>query len=208
MGKGLCIVITAGPTREAIDPVRFISNRSTGVMGYEIAAEVERRGHYPILISGPVNLPLPKNIKCIFVETCLQMKKAVEENFKSADCLIMSAAVADYYVENASLEKMKKQECILNLKRNPDILAEMGRKKEERIIVGFTVETEDLRRNMLEKIKKKNLDLLVGTYILPEPFGDRRVSVIIMHKDGKVEEIGDSTKREIAVCLLDRIEAL
>lgn len=204
------ILITAGPTREHIDPVRFISNSSTGFFGYQIASEAVRRGHKVTLISGPVCLVPPKGAKFIPVVSALEMKKAVEKYFPGSDCLIMSAAVADYRPAATFSRKIKKNRCRLDLKleRNPDILAEVAKKKGNRIVIGFALETEGLEKNAGRKLKEKNLDYIIAASINTgrSPFGDRKIPVVMISKAGRVLPAVNSKKR-LARIILDKAEA-
>lgn len=208
--KRLDILVSAGPTREPIDPVRFISNRSTGFLGYEIAREAKRRGHRVILISGPTSLAKPKGVPSIDVVTALQMKKALERNFRRCDCLIMAAAVSDFQVEECAKSKIKrrKKEITLRLKQNPDILRGFGRKKGKRMLVGFALETENLKKNALSKLRTKNLDLIVATQMKTKsyPFGPTRMDALMIDKKGHLQRKKGATKRQLSRILLDAIE--
>ncbi len=206
----LRILITAGPTKEYIDPVRFISNSSTGFFGYQIAAEAARRGHKVTLISGPVCLIPPKKAKFIPVVSALEMKKAVEKHFPGSDCLIMSAAVADYRPVTVSPQKIKKEKgpLTLKLKRNPDILSIIARKKKNRVVIGFALETGGLKKNAEKKLKGKNLDYIVAVAINNKkcPFGDQKIPVTIISRTGKIETLV-SDKKSLSRIILDKAEA-
>ncbi|SMB93363.1 Phosphopantothenate-cysteine ligase [Desulfonispora thiosulfatigenes DSM 11270] len=171
--KGVSILITAGPTRELIDPVRYITNRSSGKMGYAIARVAKERGADVTLISGPTNLPRPEGIKFIQIETALEMFTKVKENFASNNIVIKAAAVADYRPKNIANQKIKKSDgdMHIELERNPDILAFLGEQKGDKILVGFAAETNDLTQNALTKLKKKNLDLIVANDVSQEGAG-------------------------------------
>lgn len=186
------ILVTAGPTREFIDPIRFISNPSTGAFGYEIADAALRRGHKVVLISGPTHSSPPKGAKYIPVVTALDMKAAVEKYYPFVDCLIMVGAVSDYRPAKYISRKIRKtrKRLIVELKRNPDILFELGRRKEDRILVGFSLETEDLIKNAKQKLKLKNLDLIVSSLFNKRnpPFGDQRIRTVIIDREGKIEK--------------------
>lgn len=211
---GLKILVTAGPTREPIDPVRYITNRSSGKMGYAIAKMAKRRGAEVILISGPTNLspPTGKNIKVHWVETAEQMREKVLESWSDCDVIIKAAAVVDFGVEKPSSSKIKKDRASmeLKLKRNPDILAELGSKKGEKIIVGFAAETEDLIENALEKLKKKNLDMIVANDVSRKDagFGTDTNAAILLCKDGTRQQTGLIKKDELANLILDKIKTL
>lgn len=162
--KGKKILVTAGPTHEKIDPVRFFGNHSTGKMGYAIAKVAADNGAEVKLISGPVHLKLEhKNIEIISVESALQMYDEVERNFDSCDVAIMTAAVADYRPEQVAAQKIKKEDELLNLKliKNPDILKEMGKRKKHQLLIGFALETQNAVENAQKKLTKKNADLIV-----------------------------------------------
>ncbi len=212
--KPMRILVTAGPTREFIDPVRFISNLSTGSMGYAISGEAARRNHKVTLISGPVDITPPKNIKTINVITAQQMFAAVKAEFKNSDCLIMSAAVADFSPRKTLTNKMKKKtlprQYILQLKQNPDILKWAGGRKAARLIIGFCMESEALIKNAKDKLKNKRADIVVANKINKNTsaFGRGLTKVSILQKNGHMLNIGPSKKAKIADILLDKIEAL
>jgi len=161
--KNLNILISAGPTYEAIDPVRFIGNHSTGKMGYALANEAQKRGANVQLISGPVSLKTPENVERIDVKSTLEMKNEITKRFGKIDVLIMSAAVADYEPKNLALNKIKKQdqEISIQLKKTPDILKALAKSKKKQIVIGFALETENGIENAYEKMKRKNLDAIV-----------------------------------------------
>ena len=158
------ILVTAGPTREALDPVRFLSNRSTGKMGYSIAAVAAERGHAVRLISGPVVLEAPAGVVLSRVVTAAAMLEAVLAEFEWCDALVMSAAVADWRPTTVAAEKLKKADmsATLELERTPDILAEVGKTKRGRIVVGFAAETENLLSEARRKLASKRLDMIVA----------------------------------------------
>ena len=161
--KNLKILISAGPTYESIDPVRFIGNHSSGKMGFSLAKEAEKRGAIVELISGPVSLETPKNVKRTNVKSADEMKKEIESRFKKTDVLIMSAAVSDYQPMKIASNKIKKDdpEMIISLKKTPDILKDLAKIKKKQIIIGFALETQSEKKNAYEKMKKKNLDAIV-----------------------------------------------
>ncbi|WP_455216865.1 bifunctional phosphopantothenoylcysteine decarboxylase/phosphopantothenate--cysteine ligase CoaBC [Kaarinaea lacus] len=164
---GLTVVVTAGPTQEAIDPVRYISNRSSGKMGYAVAQAAAEAGAKTVLISGPTALPTPPRVTRIDIKTAQQMHDAVMEQVKGADIFISAAAVADYRVEKTSEQKIKKQNERLELKleRNPDVLAEVASLKDGPLTVGFAAETENLEINAREKLHKKKLDMVAANLV-------------------------------------------
>jgi phosphopantothenoylcysteine decarboxylase/phosphopantothenate--cysteine ligase len=208
--KQLKILVTAGPTQEPIDPARFISNYSTGKMGYTIAKKAQDRGHRVTLISGPTHLTPPVGVKFIPVVTTSQMREAVRENFFGSDCLIMTAAVSDFRPKITKIKKIKRSPkgLCLELKENPDILSELGKRKRNRILVGFSLETENLIKSSLTKLKHKKLDLIVGSKIGKgfSPFGENKASGVIINKDGKIESFSKVSKEKLAGILLDCIE--
>ena len=206
--KKLHFVITAGPTAEPIDPVRIITNRSTGIMGYEIALEALKRKHRVTLISGPVCLEAPKKAKVIHVETAAQMKKAVDKAVKGADCLIMAAAVADFRVEKAFEKKIKKKkELILKLKQNPDILGSV-KKGTLKAKVGFALETDGLVRNAEKKMAAKGLDMVIANKVCynNDPFGNGKKGFTVILKGGKRVFLNNLSKRQAACAILDTLK--
>ncbi len=206
------VLITAGPTEESIDPVRFITNRSSGKMGFAMAHAALRRGAEVILISGPTALPPPPKVKFISVRSTAQMREAVLTNLKNASILLMAAAVSDYRPRQAAAGKIKKSqaEMVLALERNPDILAEAGRQKDHRILVGFAAETENLLRNARSKLKEKNLDLIVANDVtLPGAGFEVDTNIVkFLDRSRKVEELPLMTKEELADRILDRVTQL
>ena len=202
------ILITAGPTREKIDPVRFISNRSTGKMGYAIAARAAEAGHDVTLISGPVALENPANVKRIFIESAAEMAEAVHTHAPEADVIIMSAAVADYRPAHPFDSKMKKQpgNLFLELERTEDVLGTVGKNKlPGQLLVGFAAETENLEANALDKLQRKNLDWIIAN-LVSDGFGNDTNKVIIFNRDGKrfpldLEEKGTLAKKIVDLIL-------
>ena len=161
--KNKKFLISAGPTYEAIDPVRFIGNHSSGKMGFAIANAAQKRGAKVQLVTGPVHLSTPENTQRIDVVSALEMKKEISNRFEDVDVLIMSAAVADYQPKKVAKEKMKKTNTELNipLKKTPDILRSIAKNKKKQIVIGFALETENEKKNALQKMKRKNLDAIV-----------------------------------------------
>jgi len=156
-------LISAGPTREYLDPLRFISNGSTGKMGYACAQSAADRGHKVTLIAGPVSLEKPRGVKLIKVITAGDMLQAMLEHFEKSDCVIMTAAVSDYRVRDQKKYKIQKADgpLILELERTEDILAELGRGKRKQVLIGFAVQDKAARTNARRKLKQKNLDVIV-----------------------------------------------
>ena len=211
--KGTSIVVTAGPTVESIDPMRYITNRSTGKMGYSIAKEAIERGADVTLITGPTNLTPPQNLKkLIKIESANDMYEAVLENLEENDVVIKSAAVADYKPKNYSNKKIKKsdEDLFIQLDRNKDIAQEIGKIKNNKILVGFAAETNDLIENASLKIKKKNLDFIVANDLTKEGagFGVDTNIVKIIDKNGNITEYPKMKKDEVANVILDKIKLL
>lgn len=207
--QGEHFLITAGPTEEPLDPVRFISNRSSGKMGYALARTARRRGAQVTLVSGPTALPAPAGVAIIRVRSAAEMREAVLKNLPDASILLMAAAVADYRPKQPSAEKIKKSNAgmVLELERNADILAEAGRQKGGRFLVGFAAETEDLLPNARKKMAEKNLDLIVANDVtLPGAGFDLDTNIVkILGPSGEIEELPLMAKEEVADRLLDRI---
>ena len=161
--KNLKILISAGPTYESIDPVRFIGNHSSGKMGFALAKEAEKRGAIVELIAGPVSLETPKNVQRTNVKSADEMKKEIEKRFKNSDVLIMSAAVSDYQPVKIATNKIKKDDLEMSilLKKTSDILNDLAKIKKKQIVIGFALETQSEKKNAYEKMKKKNLDAII-----------------------------------------------
>lgn len=206
--SGKKIVVTAGPTREPIDPVRFISNRSSGKMGYALAAAAARRGARVVLVSGPVNLPLPFGVDRVDVETSEQMSVAVNEARKGAEAVFMAAAVSDYIPRYAASKIKKSGEGLsLDLDEGPDILAGLGRDRDERVLVGFAAETDDLATNARSKLERKGADYIVANDVSRADIGmdSEDNAVTILGREGQVWEVPKASKAEIAEAILDRV---
>lgn len=203
------ILVAAGPTRERIDPVRFISNYSTGVFGYEIAKEAKRRGFGVTLVSGPTALEAPRGVRFIGVESSLEMRRALLKEFKKADCVIMTAAVADWRPLYSAKRKIKKSpKKTIELVENPDILAELGAEKKKKVAVGFALETENLEKNALKKLKDKSLDLIVANRLKRHGsniFGDKLIDVVTVDRFGNRARIYNKSKRELARIILGKV---
>ncbi|KLU77091.1 bifunctional phosphopantothenoylcysteine decarboxylase/phosphopantothenate--cysteine ligase CoaBC [Clostridium botulinum] len=207
--KGKKVLVTAGPTIAPIDPVRYITNRSSGKMGYAIASEARDRGAEVTLVSGPCSIQKPFGINVINVNTNAEMLKAVEDNFKSADIIIKSAAVADYKPKVYSDKKIKKGEgeFSLQLERDNDILKKLGSMKENQILVGFAAESNDLIENATTKLHKKNLDYIVANNIVSSDtgFASEDNKVTILCSDGRKISLPKMNKKEVARELFDLI---
>ncbi|WP_418790500.1 bifunctional phosphopantothenoylcysteine decarboxylase/phosphopantothenate--cysteine ligase CoaBC [Phosphitispora sp. TUW77] len=208
---GTTFLITAGPTREYLDPVRFLTNGSTGKMGYAIAGAARGRGARVILVSGPVNIPVPQGVEHIPVLSARDMFDAVKEHYQEADIIVKTAAVADYSPKKRLISKMKKGPGDLELvfERTPDILRFLGENKDKQVLVGFAAETDNLVENAVKKIKTKNLDLIVANDI-SQPgagFGTNTNIVKLIYRDGRIEQLDKMAKEEVAHRILDRLAA-
>lgn len=204
------VLVTAGPTREPFDPVRFISNHSSGKMGYALAVMAARRGADVTLISGPSLLPTPRRVKFIPVSTALEMKDAVMKLSKKSTVIIKAAAVADYRPTVALDSKIKKskERLTIHLEKNPDIIAELGRKKGDCILVGFSMETEDLIKNSRAKLLSKKLDMIVANDLNERGAGFQSDTnaVVIIDAEGRVEKLPLMSKMEVADRILERVK--
>jgi phosphopantothenoylcysteine decarboxylase/phosphopantothenate--cysteine ligase len=207
--RGRTVLVTAGPTQEPLDAVRYISNPSSGKMGYAIAQAARERGAEVILVSGPTALTPPPGVETHRVRTAADMRAAVLSVYDAVDVVIKAAAVSDYRPKHALPYKVKKTEEIqlLELVRTPDILAELGQRKGRRILVGFAAETEDLLANAQHKVRAKNLDMIVANDVGKAGIGFRSDDnkVLILHDDGRVEDLPQMSKRQLAHEILNRV---
>ena len=204
--KGKKILITSGRTKENIDPVRYLSNNSSGKMGYSLAQAAVDLGAEVTLISGPTDLKVPNGLEnFISVELALEMYEKVDEYFKNTDIFIACAAVADYRPKEYKKEKIKKSDAdlVIELIRNPDILLEMRKKKEKQLLVGFAAETNDIRENALKKLEKKNLDIIVANNA--SVMGSDENVIEIIKKDRTSVEISQKSKIELAYDILNEV---
>ena len=203
------ILVTSGPTREPVDPVRFISNPSSGKMGFAVARAAEYRGGEVTLITGPTHLPDPNNVKVIRIQTAREMAQAVFDNMEHSDIIIKTAAVSDYRPKDPAAQKIKKEkgEQVLYLERTQDILKEIGMRKKDQILVGFAAETENLEQHAETKRVEKNLDIIVGNIVgeSSSGFGADINKVTLFYKDGTQEPLPVMEKDAVAHILLDRI---
>jgi len=211
--KGEKILITGGPTQEPMDPVRFITNRSSGKMGYALAKMARRRGAEVIFISGPTSLSFSRrDIRYVPVRTAEEMRKAVFSHLEGSSVVIKAAAVSDYRPKAVSETKIKKgdSEYTLALEKTKDILEEVGKKKENRILVGFAAETEDLVAHAKKKLQEKNLDLIVVNDVTQPGagFASDTNEVKILSRSGQVKDFPLATKDEISGAILDQVAAL
>ncbi len=209
---GLRLLVTAGPTRENIDPVRYISNYSSGKMGYAVAQAAVDRGAEVVLVSGPVSIDAPEGVKLVAVNTAVEMRDAVMMEFSGCDAVVMSAAVADYRAAEIADLKIKKNddEFVIRLERNPDILKELGSIKDGRILAGFCAETDHLIENALKKVDAKNLDMIVANDVTMEGagFGTDTNIIKIVKKDGSIVDLPLMSKLAAANKVLDEIRDL
>jgi phosphopantothenoylcysteine decarboxylase / phosphopantothenate---cysteine ligase len=206
--EGESVVITAGPTQEPLDPVRFISNRSSGKMGYALAEAAATRGANVALISGPVHLPPPKGVTVIPVRTAQEMRDKVFAHLDRATIVIKAAAVADYHLSRVPQQKMKKTAArfSLELDPTPDILAELGRKKGDRLLVGFAAETENLAQEARRKLELKNCDMIVGNLVGEDlGFESDQNEVTLALRTGETIALPKASKREVADRIFDEI---
>ena len=204
--KGKKILITSGRTKENIDPIRYLSNNSSGKMGYSLAQASADLGAEVTLISGPTNLKIPNGLRnFISVESALEMYEKVDEYFKNTDIFIACAAVADYRPKEYKKEKIKKSDSdlVIELVRNPDILLEMNKKKEKQLLVGFAAETNDIKENALKKLEKKNLDIIVANNA--SVMGSDENVIEIIRKDRTSVEISQKSKVELAYDILSEV---
>lgn len=210
--SGETVLISAGPTQEPLDPVRFISNRSSGKMGYALADAARARGARVILVSGPVNLTPPPGVELVRVRTAVEMRDAIIGRLPESTIIIKSAAVADYHVANVPAQKVKKTaaKVSIDLDPTPDILAECGRIKGDRILIGFAAETQNMMQEARRKMEVKNCDMVVGNLVSQEGIGfeSDNNAVTLISRSGDVEKIAEAPKREIADRILDQITKL
>ncbi|MCH2104474.1 MAG: hypothetical protein MK297_10740 [Planctomycetes bacterium] len=200
------VVVTAGPTRERIDPVRYLSNDSSGTMGFAIAEAAAARGDQVTLIAGPVSLTTPKGVKRIDIESARELEVALKEAFRECDALFMAAAVCDFRPLRRFRGKWRKKEAgqeraSLELVSNPDILSSVTRRKGDRLVVGFALETGDGLRRAKNKLEKKRMDYVVLNG--PSALNASKTTVTILGKDGSQERLADRTKRAVAKVLVE-----
>jgi len=207
--EGETVLITAGPTQEPLDPVRYLSNRSSGKMGYALAEAAASRGARVFLVSGPVALSAPKNIELIPVQTAVEMRKAVMDRLEQATVIIKAAAVADYHRTDPPRQKVKKTATRLSLELDPtpDILAEAGRKKGDRLLIGFAAETENLIEEARRKLESKNCDMVVANLVSQQGIGfesdDNEVTLVL--RTGETIPVARASKNAIAHRIFDQM---
>jgi phosphopantothenoylcysteine decarboxylase/phosphopantothenate--cysteine ligase len=207
--RGEHVIVTAGPNAEPIDPVRFITNRSTGKMGYAMARVAWRRGAEVTLVSGPTNLDSPRGVRFRAVRTALQMQQAILEQYPSATMIVSAAAVADYRPAHVAPQKIKKTggNFSIELTRNPDILGELGQQKGQRLFVGFATETENVLENAARKLRTKNLDMIVANDVTQEGAGfahDTNI-VTLIDRTERMETLPLMSKDDVAHAVYDRL---
>jgi phosphopantothenoylcysteine decarboxylase/phosphopantothenate--cysteine ligase len=205
--EGETILITAGPTQEPLDPVRYISNRSSGKMGYALAEAAAARGARVTLISGPVHLAPPRGVELISVRTALEMRQQVFEHLPQAGIVIKAAAVADFHLSRVPDQKVKKTAARISLELDPtpDILAELGRKKGDRLLIGFAAETQNLAQEARRKLESKNCDMVVGNLVggSDTAFESDHNEVILVLSTGETISLPRASKREVADRIFD-----
>ncbi|MGE5589662.1 MAG: bifunctional phosphopantothenoylcysteine decarboxylase/phosphopantothenate--cysteine ligase CoaBC [Bacillota bacterium] len=210
--SGFAVLVTAGATREPLDPVRFLSNRATGKMGYALAEAARDRGARVVVVSGPVAILPPYGVEMVFVTTAQEMYDAVVGWFDRVDAVIGAAAVADYRAAQVSPHKIKKGEgpLTLTLERNPDILSELGRRRSHQVLVGFAAETDALEAHARDKLVRKNLDVIVANDVTAPGagFGTDTNVVTLFRRDGHREEVPKQSKRAVAERIMDHLSAL
>jgi phosphopantothenoylcysteine decarboxylase/phosphopantothenate--cysteine ligase len=205
--EGEAVLITAGPTQEPLDPVRYISNRSSGKMGYALAEAAEARGARVTLVSGPVHLAPPRGVELISVRTAVEMREKVFEHLPQAGIVIKSAAVADFHLSRVPDQKVKKTAARISLELDPtpDILAELGRKKGDRLLIGFAAETQNLAQEARRKLETKNCDMVVGNLVggSETGFESDQNEVILALSTGETISLPRASKREVADRIFD-----
>ncbi len=208
--EGLRLLVSAGPTREYLDPVRFLSNPSSGRMGYAVAEAARDRGAKVFLVSGPTALPDPWGVEVVRVESALEMRRAILDRYPWAEAVVMAAAVADYRPAEVAREKEPKAEAerVVRLVPNPDILQELGERKEGRVLVGFAMETGEGLERAKEKLRRKNLDLIALNWVNREGVGFASLEneVVLLARDGRVWELPRMRKRQVADRILDAVK--
>jgi phosphopantothenoylcysteine decarboxylase/phosphopantothenate--cysteine ligase len=207
------VLITAGATREAIDPVRFISNRSSGKMGYALAEAARARGATVTLISGPTSLPAPPQVNVIYVETAEEMLSAVLAHFDETDVLISAAAIADFKPARTFEQKLKKtarKSLTIALEPTPDLLRTVAQRRTHQLLVGFAAESEKVIEHAREKLRSKSLDLIVANDVtLPDAGFEVETNIVtLLTRDGKIETLPKLSKREVAERILDAVKGL
>jgi len=207
--EGETVLLTAGPTQEPLDPVRYISNRSSGKMGYALAQAAADRGARVILVSGPVHVPAPRGVEIVNVRTALEMRDAVMQHLPAAGMVIKAAAVADFHLSKVPDQKVKKTAARLSLEFDPtpDILAELGKKKGDYLLIGFAAETQNVQQEARRKLESKNCDMVVGNYVggSETGFESDLNEVVLVLRTGENITLPLASKRELADRIFDQI---
>ncbi len=207
--EGETVLITAGPTQEPLDPVRYISNRSSGKMGYALAEAARARGARVILVSGPVHLPPPHGVEVVAVRTAAEMREQVMQHLPAAGIVIKAAAVADFHLSKVPEQKVKKTAARISLELDPtpDILAELGRKKGDFLLVGFAAETQNLEQESRRKLESKNCDMVVGNLVGANDLGfeSDENEVVLTLRTGETIAVPRASKRDIADRIFDEV---
>jgi phosphopantothenoylcysteine decarboxylase/phosphopantothenate--cysteine ligase len=207
--EGETVLLTAGPTQEPLDPVRYISNRSSGKMGYALAEAAAARGAKVTLVSGPVHLPAPRGVEVIHVRTAQEMRDQVFEHLAPAGIVIKAAAVADFHLSKVPDQKVKKTAARISMELDPtpDILAELGRKKGDRLLIGFAAETQNLVQEARRKMESKNCDMVVGNLVGGADLGfeSDQNEVVLVLRTGETIPLSRASKREIADRIFDQV---
>ena len=209
--QGKTVIVSAGGTQEAIDPVRYITNRSSGKMGYAVALKAAQAGAKTILVSAPTDLAVPIGVERIIVCSATEMKEAIDSHYDSADAVIMAAAVADYRVAEVADNKIKKQETMtLELVKNPDILASLGERKQQQKLIGFAAETQDVITYGKEKVRKKNLDMLVANDVskLNAGFDVDTNEVTFIYPGDQIVSLPNMSKLDVAERIIQALADL
>jgi phosphopantothenoylcysteine decarboxylase/phosphopantothenate--cysteine ligase len=206
---GEFVLLTAGPTQEPLDPVRYITNRSSGKMGYALAEAAAARGAQVVLVSGPVHLAPPRGVEVVQVHTAVEMHKQVMEHLAPATIVIKAAAVADFHLSKVPQQKVKKTAARISLELDPtpDILAELGRKKGDRLLIGFAAETQNLVQEARRKLESKNCDMVVANLVggSDSGFESDANEVTLVMRTGETIPLARASKREIADRIFDRV---
>ena len=207
--RGETVLVTAGPTREDIDPVRYLTNRSSGKMGYAVAGAAAKRGAKVVLVSGPTALPTPEGVERVDVVSAEEMLQAVRARFPASTMAIFAAAVADYRAASLAGQKIKRsaEPFALQLEPNPDILATAAKEKGDRLVIGFAAETENVAENARKKLTQKNADLIVANDVSAEGAGfDGETNIVtLFSRDGRDLPLARMSKADVAQCILDEV---
>lgn len=209
--KGIRLLVTAGPTREEIDPVRYLTNHSSGKMGYAIAQVAAEQGADVTLVSGPVAMPAPAGVRVVRVITAQEMYDAVLSLYPDTDVVVKAAAVADYRPDSVQVSKIKKDgDMILSLVRTPDILAELGKRKRKQVLIGFAAETDNLRENALAKLFRKNLEMIVANDLTEEGAGFNTDTNVVKfyYKNGQEKQFPRMSKFAVAKEIIREIKGI